>query len=145
MAQTIFTQEEQDLIEQAIKQAEKETSGEIRVHIETNCKGNVLDRAAQVFSKLEMHKTEARNGVLFYLAQHDHKFAVIGDAGINAVVHTNFWDDIKIKMQYKFRGGHFVEGLVDGIAMAGEKLKLNFPWTEADRNELSDKISFGEE
>ena len=145
MAQTAFTQEQQDLIEAAIRKAEQATSGEIRVHIENSCKGNVLDRAAQVFSQLEMHKTELRNGVLFYLAQRDHKFAVIGDAGINAVVSTNFWDEIKIKMQYKFRSGHFVDGLVDGIIMAGDQLKAKFPWNEADKNELSDKISFGEE
>jgi uncharacterized membrane protein len=145
MAQTVFTQEQQDLIEQAIKKAEKATSGEIRVHIENTCKGNVLDRATHVFAQLEMHKTELRNGVLFYLAHRDHKFAVLGDAGINAVVSTNFWDEIKIKMQYRFRGGHFVEGLIDGITMAGDQLRVNFPWNEADKNELSDKISFGEE
>ncbi|MES2388235.1 MAG: TPM domain-containing protein [Bacteroidota bacterium] len=145
MAQTIFTQQEQDTIEEAIRKAELETSGEIRVHIESSCEGNVLDRAAQVFAKLEMHKTEARNGVLFYLSHRDHKFAVLGDVGINSRVNGDFWDDIKIKMQIRFRGGHFVEGLVDGINMAGEQLRHHFPWHELDNNELSDKISFGDE
>ena len=145
MAQTVFTQQEQEAIEEAIRISELETSGEIRVHIDTTCKGNVLDRAAEVFSKLEMHKTEQRNGVLFYLAQRDHKFAVIGDAGIHAQVSGNFWDEIKIKMQHKFRSGHFAEGLTEGIRMAGTQLKQHFPWHEADRNELSDKISFGDE
>jgi uncharacterized membrane protein len=141
----ILNETEQQNIHKAIADAEKQTSGEIRVHIEGNCQGNVLDRAAAVFADLDMHKTKLRNGVLFYLANKDHKFAVIGDAGINAKVPNDFWDDIKIRMQIKFRSGNFSEGLVEGIGMAGKQLKAHFPWTEGDSNELSDKISFGEE
>lgn len=139
----ILDEIQQQQIESAIRNAENQTSGEIRVHLEKNCLGNVLDRAAQVFEDLEMHKTQLRNGVLFYLAYEDRKFAILGDAGINARVPEDFWDSIKIKMQSKFRCGNFLDGLVEGVEMAGEKLKNSFPRQEDDKNELSDHISFG--
>jgi uncharacterized membrane protein len=138
-----FSEDQQTAILNSIALAEKETSGEIRLHVESKCNGHVLDRAAKVFAELEMHKTQQRNGVLFYLALDDHRFAVIGDAGINAAVPGNFWDDIKIKMQIKFRSGNFLEGITEGILHAGEQLKLHFPYSDGDVNELSDKISFG--
>lgn len=131
-------------IETAIAASEKLTSGELRVHIETACQGNVLDRAAELFAELEMHKTELRNGVLFYLAVRDHKFAVIGDAGINAKVPADFWDQVKVKMQIKFRAGHFTEGLVEALEIAGKHLAIHFPIAADDRNELSNRISFGD-
>jgi uncharacterized membrane protein len=143
MSTQIFSPEQQDLISSAIQNAENQTSGEIRVHLEKTCSGNVLDRAARVFSDLEMHKTELRNGVLFYLAYEDRKFAILGDAGINSVVHEDFWDGIKVKMQSKFRSGHFLEGLCEGVELAGSQLKSSFPRADDDKNELSDKISFG--
>ena len=85
-------------IEQAIAHAEEQTSGEIRVYVEEKTQGEVLDRAAEVFEKLEMHKTALRNGVLFYLAIKDRKFAILGDAGINAKVGQDFWKEIKETM-----------------------------------------------
>mgnify|MGYP001009120463 CR=1 FL=1 len=93
-----FTSEEKAEILAAVKTAELETSGEIRVHIENNCAEDVLDRAAYIFEKLEMHKTELRNGVLFYVAVKDKKFAILGDAGINAKVSTDFWNNTKETM-----------------------------------------------
>ncbi len=143
MDNKILNDSEKLQIEASIKEAEKLTSGEIRVHIEDTCSGNVLDRAAGVFSSLNMHKTKLRNGVLFYLAIRDHKFAVLGDSGINALVPGNFWDDIKIKMQIKFRQGRYAEGLSEGIKLAGAQLQAHFPLEAGDENELSDKISFG--
>jgi len=128
----------------AIKKAELNTSGEIRVHIETSCKGNVLDRAAYIFKKLKMHKTELRNGVLFYLAYKDRKFAILGDAGINSKVPENFWDEIKEKMTAQFKEGKFAEGLSEGIIESGKQLKTHFPHQSDDVNELSDDISFGD-
>lgn len=130
-------------IEKAIKDAELNTSGEIRVHIESRCKKNVLDRAADIFAMLKMHKTELRNGVLFYLAMDDRQFGILGDAGINAVVPEDFWDTIKDEMTTHFKESHFAEGLSAGITMAGEKLKEHFPYQSDDVNELSDEISFG--
>jgi uncharacterized membrane protein len=142
-ASDFFTKEQKELILAAIGKAELNTSGEIRLHVETNCKGDVLDRAAQVFAQLEMHKTALRNGVLFYLAVADKKFAILGDAGINAKVPADFWDSIKNQMAEFFKTGKFTEGIEAGILMAGEQLKANFPYQSDDINELSDDISFG--
>jgi uncharacterized membrane protein len=140
--ENFFTQEEKKQITDAISQAELNTSGEIRLHMEGKCSIDVLDRAAYIFEKLEMHKTEQRNGVLFYLAVHDHKFAILGDGGINKVVPEHFWDEIKETMLGYFKEGKFTDGLSKGILMAGEQLKANFPFHKDDVNELSDEISF---
>lgn len=138
-----FTKEQQKMIVDAIKQAEHNTSGEIRVHIEKKCKIDVLDRAANVFAILKMHKTELRNGVLFYLSVEDRKFAILGDVGINIKVPENFWDSVKNTVLEQFKQGNQTEGLIQGILMAGEKLKAHFPYQKDDVNELSDEISFG--
>ncbi len=138
-----FSKEEKDAIHKAILNAELDTSGEIRVHIESVCKGDVLDRAAYLFKKLGMHKTELHNGVLIYLAVESHKFAIIGDHGINATVPENFWDDIKAKMEEHFSKGDFVTGLTTGITLTGKQLKKHFPHQLNDINELPDEISFG--
>lgn len=143
MTTTFITAEDQEKISEAIKKAELQTSGELRVHMEKSCKGKVLDRAAEVFAELGMHRTNLRNGVLFYLAWEDRKFAILGDAGINAVVPEGFWDDIKIKMQISFRSGNFVEGICEGVELAGSKLQKEFPRQGDDENELSDKVSLG--
>jgi uncharacterized membrane protein len=140
-----FSKEEKEVIKSAVKEAELNTSGEIRVHIDNHCKEEVMDRAAWWFGKLEMQKTEQRNGVLFYLAIKDHKFAILGDAGINAVTPEDFWDNIKEKMLSSFMEASFSNGLKEGILMAGEALKSHFPYQDDDVNELSDEISFGGE
>ncbi len=142
-AVNFFSKQEKDAIKAAVKEAELSTSGEIRVHIDNRCKGDVMDRAAWWFAKLEMHQTELRNGVLFYLAVKDRKFAILGDAGINAVTPEDFWDQIKEKMLASFTEGAFAEGLSEGILMAGQALKEHFPYQDGDVNELSDDISFG--
>jgi uncharacterized membrane protein len=142
-AANFFSKEEKEQIKGAVQTAELNTSGEIRVHIDNHCKEDVMDRAAWWFGKLEMQKTEQRNGVLFYLAVKDHKFAIIGDAGINAVTADEFWDAIKEKMFSHFSEGTFATGLKHGILMAGEALKEHFPYQDGDVNELSDEISFG--
>lgn len=131
-------------IKNAIRVAETNTSGEIRVHIEKFCKDDVLDRAAYIFAKLEMHKTKLRNGILFYIAFEDHKFAILGDAGINQKVAENFWDEIKDMMLDKFKQGDFAGGISKGVIKAGEQLKAYFPYEMDDVNELSDEISFGD-
>lgn len=142
-AKDFFSADEQKQIVEAIRRAEKNTSGEIRVHLEWHCKGDVLDRAAKTFAMLKMHKTELRNGVLIYLAINDRKFAIIGDAGINAKVPDDFWDSTKELMVSHFKENRMVKGLVEGIAHAGEQLKKHFPYQQDDINELSDDISFG--
>jgi len=140
--ENFFSKEEKKQITDAIAQAELNTSGEIRLHVEGRCKLDVLDRAAYVFEKLEMHKTAQRNGVLFYLAVYDRKFAILGDGGINKLVHEDFWDEIKEAMLGYFKEAKFADGLSKGILMAGEQLKANFPYQSDDINELSDEISF---
>ena len=141
-ASTFFSKEQQAQILGAVKEAEMETSGEVRVHIESSLKGEVLDRASWLFKKLGMHKTAKRNGVLFYLAVNDRKFAIIGDAGINAKVPPGFWDDISELLKKNFKEGKFTEGLSEGILLAGEHLKKHFPHRPDDVNELPDEISF---
>ena len=142
-AKNFFTAEQKEDILQAVRDAELNTSGEIRVHIETKCKGDVLDCAAYIFKKLGMHKTDQRNGVLFYLSIENRSFAVIGDSGINAVVPENFWERTKLLMINNFREDRFAEGLVEGIIQAGLQLKKHFPHQSGDINELSDELSFG--
>lgn len=138
-----LSKEEEQQVVQAIQSAEHQTSGEIRIHIESVCKGNVLDRAAWLFKSLKMHETAVRNGVLIYLSTSDRKFAIIGDAGINAVVPDEFWNDVKELMTGCFSRGEMVEGFVLGIGKVGEKLKAFFPYQEEDVNELPDEISYG--
>lgn len=143
MPELHFTDQDRKSIIDAIETAEKQSSGEIQVHIENRCTEDVLDRASEVFALLKMHKTELRNGVLFYLAIKDHKFAVLGDKGINAVVQDHFWDDVKELMQHRFRKGEFTEGLREGILLAGDQLKSHFPDKGDGKNELPNTISFG--
>ena len=144
MSKNIFlSKEEEQQVVQAIKSAEHQTGGEIRVHIESVCKGNVLDRAAGLFKSLKMHETSLRNGVLIYLSTDDRKFAIIGDAGINAVVPAGFWEDVKELMVSSFSKGEMVQGFVAGIERVGEKLKEFFPYLKDDINELPDEISYG--
>lgn len=145
MPKDTITPEDEKLILAAIKDAEKNTSGEIRVHIENHCEGDVLDRATEVFAQLHMHLTKLRNGVLFYVALKDHRFAVLGDAGINSIVPDHFWEDITAEVISTFKKQQYAEGLAKGIRMAGEQLKAHFPYdNKGDVNELSDDISFGD-
>ena len=141
-AKNFFTKEQQEDIRQAIMNAELDTSGEIRVHIENTCAGEVMDRALVIFHKLNMQETESRNGVLFYLAVKNRKFAIIGDTAIHQAVTENFWDTIRNKMLNQFRENKFTEGLVEAITETGHQLKKYFPYKKNDVNELSDEISF---
>jgi uncharacterized membrane protein len=139
----LFTDEEQQRIREAIAGAEKHTSGELRVCIEKTCSEDVLERAAKYFFQLDMQKTKLRNGVLIYVAVVDRKFAIIGDAGINQVVDTHFWDSTKEDMLEHFKTGDIVEGIVTGIKIAGDQLSKFFPYDlNSDTNELSDDVAF---
>lgn len=144
MPKDLFSKEQLEQIEVAIKQAETNTSGEIRVHIERHIEEDILDHAAFIFEQLEMHKTELRNGVLFLLVVEDRQLAIIGDAGINEKVKEGFWDEIRDHMVVHFKQARYTEGLSEGIFMAGKALKEHFPYDKkSDKNELSDEISFG--
>lgn len=140
----ILTDEQQKQIVEAIRAAERSTSGEVKVHIEHHCTPpDVLDRAKEVFGMLQMQRTERHNGVLFYLAITDRQFAVLGDKGIDEVVPENFWESTRDLMRGYFQEEHYAEGLCEGIKLAGQHLKAFFPWQDDDTNELSDEISFG--
>ena len=141
-ASSFFTKEQQDQILAAIREAEQNTSGEIRVHIETRLTGDVLDRAAWIFRRIGMHKTADRNSVRYYRAVINREFAVIGDAGINNKIPAGFWDNVKDILQKYFAEGKFTEGLREGILLAGTQLKDHFPHQKTDINELPDEISF---
>ena len=138
----VFSEEEQQQVRTAIEDAEKCTSGQIRVCIEKTCSENIINRATKYFHKLGMHKTKLRNGVLIYVATVDRKFAIIGDTDINKVVHENFWDDTKEDMLRHFEQGNLVEGIVTGLNITGAHLKKYFPHQLNGKNELSDDVAF---
>ena len=138
-----LTKEEEQEIVEAIRVAEKETSGEIRVHIEKETSIDAYDRAMEVFHQLKMDQTQLKNGVLIYLAVKDKNFIICGDKGINDVVTSDFWDCTKDIMVAHFKNGNFKQGLIDGIQRAGEQLSKYFPWEHGDTDELSNEISKG--
>lgn len=138
-----LTADQQATVVDAVRLAEKGTSGEIRIHIDGDCPSTALERAEEVFEKLGMHRTKLRNGVLIYLACNTKVFAIIGDKGINDVVPEHFWEDVIVMMGERFRAGCFTEGLAEGVLMVGEKLKAFFPYQKDDVNEQPDEISFG--
>jgi uncharacterized membrane protein len=141
--ENFLTLDEENEIVEAICIAERNTSGEIRVHIENSTTLDPFDRAMEVFHYLNMDQTELKNGVLIYLAVEDRTFVICGDKGINDLVTTDFWDTTKDVMVSHFKQNEFKQGLIEGILRAGEQLKTYFPWQEGDVNELSNEISKG--
>ncbi|WP_034041253.1 TPM domain-containing protein [Wocania ichthyoenteri] len=134
--------EERDIVE-AIRLAELNTSGEIKVHIEKTANGDATNRALEVFHTLKMDNTKLQNAVLIYVAIKDKNFVIYGDIGINNVVPNSFWDSTKDIIQSYFKSGNFKQGLVEGIQKSGEQLKTYFPYSNLDTNELSNDISKG--
>ncbi len=138
----LSAQEEQEIV-QAIQKAERNTSGEIRVHLERTPSIEHYNRVLEVFQMLKMFNTKEQNAVLIYIAVDDHKFVIYGDEGINNVVPENFWESTKNVMQTHFKQGKFKEGIVAGVLTAGEELKTHFPWTSDDVDELPNEVSKG--
>lgn len=134
---------DEEEIVQAILQAEKNTSGEIRVHIESHTQLDHYERAKEVFHLLKMDNTKEGNGVLLYVAVNDRKFAICGDKGIDKVVPEDFWETTKELIQSHFKEGNFKEGILQGVRKAGTELEKHFPWLHGDTNELSNEISKG--
>ncbi len=143
MPETFFSEQEQETIIEAIGKAESQTNGEIRVHLEATCSGDAYEEAVDWFGKLGMHETDARNGVLIFVAYKDHKLAIVGDKGIHEKVGDNFWQAEKDLMVEYFKQGKYTEGLCLAIRDVGEKLQAFFPKTKNNPNELSDDLSFG--
>ena len=140
--QPFSTQEEQQILD-AIKMAEEQTSGEIRVHVDQYCKTDPVFKAKNQFMHLEMTETAERNGVLIYVALTEHKFAIVGDEGINAKVGPAFWHSTKDLMTEKFKLNKPVEAICAGIKEAGLQLQKHFPYNNTDTNELDNTISYG--
>ncbi|TDQ21854.1 TPM domain-containing protein [Tenacibaculum caenipelagi] len=138
-----LTAKEEEEIVLAIRQAERNTSGEIRVHIERTTDVPHYDRALEVFRMLKMFNTQQRNAVLLYIAVDDHKFVIYGDEGINKVVPENFWETTKEVIQKQFQKGDFKQGIIDGVLKAGKELQAHFPWTVDNEDELSNEVSKG--
>jgi uncharacterized membrane protein len=126
----------------AIRRAEARTSGEIRVHVERRCRGDALAAARAAFDRLGLRGTARRNGVLFYVAVADRRFAVVGDDGIHRAVGEAFWEGIRDDLASRFRARDFAGGLEAAILAAGEALARTFPRGEDDRNELPDGVSY---
>lgn len=140
MVELISRDDKKD-IEEAIKRAEKNTSGEIRVHIKKHCNKDIFNEAIKVFQRLKMYKTKHRNGTLIYIGITSRNFAIIGDEGINKKVDIAFWDDVKIEMERLLSQGAFKEAIIQGVTLIGEKLKAHFPQDKKNTNELSNTIS----
>lgn len=136
----LSVEEEQEIVT-AIRKAERDTSGEIRVHIERTSNKDHYERTLEVFHLLKMFNTQQQNAVLIYVAVDDHKFVIYGDKGINEVVPKNFWESTKNAMQTQFKVGNFKQGIIDGVLSAGKELKKHFPWSIKDEDELSNEIS----
>ncbi len=141
--EAFLTAEEEQEIVDAILEAEKNTSGEIRVHIESSAQMDHFSRAQQVFHFLKMDNTKDENGVLLYVAVDDKKFVIYGDRGIDKAVPKGFWESTKDVIAQHFKEGAFKKGIVAGILKAGEELEEHFPWHHGDRNELSNEVSKG--
>lgn len=139
-----LTKAEEAEIVEAIRLAEKNTSGEIRVHLEKETSIAPIERAVEVFHELQMDQTQQRNGVIIYVAVKSKQFAIYGDQGINAKVADDFWNCTKDIMVEHFKNGRNKQALVDGIYNAGQQLKKHFPYQSDDTNELSNEISKGE-
>lgn len=141
-ATDFLTQDEQREIVEAIRFAEKKTSGEIRIHIETENTSNELERTIQLFYELEMNKTKERNAVLIHVSLNNQSLAIYGDEGIHSYVSQEYWNEIRDEMIEYFKIGKYKKGLVQAILKTGLKLKEFFPYQQNDKNELSDEISF---
>lgn len=137
----ILTAVEEKFIVEAIKKAEKNTSGEIRVHIEKTVQIPPIERALEVFYFLKMHETEQKNGVLIYVAYESKKVAIIGDKGIHEVTGSDFWNTEKELLIHYFKYEKYADGIAKAIEQIGDKLKEYFPFVTDDTNELTDEIS----
>lgn len=133
---------EEELIVNAIREAEKNTSGEIRVHIEDTCPiQEIRERVLRLFFDLEMQNTKQRNAVLFYVSANDRRFYILGDKGIYQKVPEDFWEKTVDLVLNLFKKEEIVTGLVEGILHIGNELKRYFPYRSDDINELPDEIS----
>lgn len=133
--------QEQHLIK-VINKTEKQTSAEIRIHIEEKCSDDALEKAAKVFHELGMNHTAQKNGVLIYVASEDRKAAIFGGEGIHNKVEDAYWDQVLNSLLTRFKDDAFVEGLEEAVQQVGQKLSNFFPHQKGDVDELSNEISY---
>lgn len=138
----LLTEEQEQHVIEAIKKAEKQTSGEIRVHIEHNCDREPLERAARIFHELGMDQTKLENGILIYIASEDHQAAVYAGKGIHEQVEDGFWSDVLNILVEHFKQGAFEKGIEEAVQKVGAKLEELFPYQRGSTNELSNEISY---
>ena len=136
-----LAQLDQERIVAAIATAERQTSGEIRVHIQPKAHGEIRNVAERTFERLGMTKTALRNGVLLFIACEEQRFTILGDQGIDEKVPAGFWDEIAAKLTIRFKAGEFTDGIVDAIHSAGVELFHFFPRVEGDVDELTNEIN----
>ncbi len=135
---------DRERIKKAIEDAERLTSGEVRVSVSTYFRGDVRKVAEKAFARMGMSQTKERNGILFFIVPSRRRFVILGDEGIHAKVGQEFWECLSTIMSQKFKNREFTEGLVFGIEEAGKMLATHFPYNpETDVNELSNEIDFG--
>ncbi|MDI1355166.1 MAG: TPM domain-containing protein [bacterium] len=142
LAKKFFTKQEQELLIKAIGEAEMNTSGEIRLHLENFCSGNEVKAAWKIFVRLDMHRTKERNGILIYIATMSRKIAVIGDEGIHQKLGDKFWEKLVLDLISHFKSDKRAEALAESIIECGKQLGHFFPRQNDDKNELSDSISY---
>ncbi len=141
--ESFLTKNDEQEIVDAIQWSERNTSGEIRVHLESGTSNPIDKRAMEVFNDLKMYETKDKNGVLIYIAVNNKAFYICGDSGINTLVGADFWNSTKDIMLSQFKKGNHKQAIIDGIIEAGKKLKKYFPYQDDDQNELSNQISKG--
>lgn len=137
-----LTEEQEQHIIDAIAEAERRTSGEIRIHIERHCEGDPLDRACRIFHELGMDDTELQNGILIYVASIGHKAAIYAGKGIHQQVEDGFWNDVLNHLIEEFSHEQFETGIAEAVRQIGTKLKELFPYHSEDTNELKNDISY---
>lgn len=141
-ARNFFNEREQQLLIQAIVEAEMKTSGEIRLHLENFCWGDEVKAAQKVFKKLGMHQTKERNGVLIYIATLSRKIAIVGDEGIHQKLGAEYWQKLVAELISRFKDNKQADALAECIKDCGQQLGKFFPLSADDKNELSNSISF---
>ena len=136
-----LSEDDLDAVARAVAAAEKQTSAEVRVHLDHACPGDALPRAIKVFERLGMHKTPERHGVLVYISVTDRKLAVIGDKGIHERVGEAYWRELVDAVRDRMRGERPRDGLVHAVSELGAVLGRHFPRRPDDTNTLSDAVS----
>ncbi|MCO5233992.1 MAG: TPM domain-containing protein [Chitinophagales bacterium] len=133
-----------EAIVQAIQKAELKTSGEIKIHLESRCSGEVMQHATEIFHYLKMQDLPQKNGVLIYISISDHKICILGDANIHSKVGNDYWDGTVFKLSQHFKKNQFDKGIIEAILEIGESLHTHFPYDkDNDTNDLNDNISYG--